>query len=99
MEEARKRAAAASERLDGARLALRERQAEERAAAGEGEGEDALPGTPVNIKELDEVGTRIRSSITSLPIKLVLPPRRLISARYCHSKDFWYLLYVQGVGA
>ena len=50
VEAARKRASSASERLDIARLALRERQAEQRGASGLDEDGEPPVGLPVEIK-------------------------------------------------
>ncbi|KAG1662647.1 hypothetical protein FOA52_009632 [Chlamydomonas sp. UWO 241] len=69
VEEARSRAHASSHRFDGARLALRESTAAKSVAGrdgGVGDEAGALPGVPVDIKELDDVlvrdvGDRIQS--------------------------------------
>ncbi|GAX77970.1 hypothetical protein CEUSTIGMA_g5412.t1 [Chlamydomonas eustigma] len=72
VETAKRRAHEARERLDSAKLALRERQSEEREAEGgtEGylssEGCELVAGVPVGIKELDDVlvrdvGNKIKS--------------------------------------
>ena len=58
VEEARKRSSTASERLDTARFALRERQAEQREASGLDDEGDPPVGVPVEIKELDDVLVR-----------------------------------------